>query len=86
MFLSSALKAQEEHYKLHTAMAIMKAKEGEDDSDIIDDPQPPAAASEGGSIAINSDPVRSTPLAYLLCVCPQKPTTDLPCADDDVCL
>lgn len=29
MFLSSALKAQEEHYKLHTAVTLMKAKQSE---------------------------------------------------------
>jgi hypothetical protein len=34
MFLSSALKAQEEHYKLHTAVSLLKVKHADQAEDV----------------------------------------------------
>jgi hypothetical protein len=65
MFLSSALKAQEEHYKLHTAVSQMKGKQPEP-ADEVHGSQPTvkhspeefALAQLDGQNPVNSEAVR----------------------------
>ena len=75
MFMSSALKAQEEHYKLHSTIAAMKAKvNGEIGSP--EEAQPtmtPSAedlirAQAAGSAALISDTVRTEGLPIVVAV------------------
>ena len=66
MFMSSALKAQEEHYKLHAAVAAMRAQmNGEIGGSEESHPAMKTSGEDlirthaAGSFALNSDAVRS---------------------------